>query len=49
MEECELHVVGSEHRYILLLVTGSGAAIGRDQVTFCLYMHGYETIGCCVE
>ena len=42
-EECELHVDGSgAQTYILVLVTGFGVAIGRDQLTFCIY--GVETI-----
>ena len=44
-EECELHVVGSGH--IFLLVTVSNAAIGGDQVTSCSY--SYQTFGCFVE
>ena len=47
-EECELHVVSSgPQKQILLLVTGSSASIGRDQVTFCIY--DFETTDCFVE
>ena len=41
-EELEFHVAGSGPYKHIHCVTGSGAAIGRDQVNFCII--GYETI-----
>ena len=34
--------------YLFVLVTGSGVAVGRNQVT-CIHVYGHETIGCFVE